>query len=853
MSNKSIKTKLLSIITLCLLFLGVIITVIAVVDSTKSLKESEMNKLIAIKVAKSDEIKNYFTSLKSLLISLSNTKSTKDAFSALEDGFYKLSDEINMDTNNVKSSLEKDFETNYLNSVNYGIPNSPQKKAVSSYIPEDINAKIAQYIFITDNDKPIGEKNGLTYNPKYDSTYMNAHQTFHPTFNNYLTNFQLYDIFMVDLKGNVIYTDFKEKDFATNLKNGPYKDSGLAKAYEKALNKNEGEIAFDDFKPYEPSYNGAASFIATPIFINDIKKGVLIFQLPIDMINKIMSFDKKYKEAGLGESGECYLVGSDYAMRNDSRFTKDINDPFVKKLNSTIGIWKIKTDSTKAVFEKKQNDGQWIINDYRDVPVLSVFKKIDIFDGEGTWAIVAEIDEEEALTNAHELRNEIMIISCILIILFIAINLFFVTKIIVNPINNFKNGLLGFFKYLNKESSEVKELPVSSNDEIGEMSKVINENILKTKKLIESDEKFIQEVILMVEEINKGYLYKRFENKIESENLEKLRLNMNKMLENLNNIVVGSTNKVLDVLESFAKLDFTNTIKDDNGKIPVALNNVTNLITEMLIENKANGLTLNNSANILMSNVETLSASSNQAAASLEETAAALEEITSTIVSNTENVIVMSQYANELIKSANDGQALANETNVSMDDINEQVNAINDAITVIDQIAFQTNILSLNAAVEAATAGEAGKGFAVVAAEVRNLASRSAEAAKEIKDLVENATSKANNGKVIANKMIEGYNGLNENISKTIELISQVESSSKEQKAGIEQINDAVSELDQQTQQNAHVASQTASIARNTQNIAKIVIENANEKEFVGKDTVEAKKLDNDLKPFINN
>jgi methyl-accepting chemotaxis protein len=294
-------------------------------------------------------------------------------------------------------------------------------------------------------------------------------------------------------------------------------------------------------------------------------------------------------------------------------------------------------------------------------------------------------------------------------------------------------------------------------------------------------------------------------------------------------------------------------VKDDNNKIPLALNNVTKLINEMLVENKSNGLTLQESSDVLMSNVEILSSSSTQTAASLEETAAALEEITSNISGNNGKIIQMSNYANDLTSSASNGQNLATQTTVSMDEINIQVNAIKDAITVIDQIAFQTNILSLNAAVEAATAGEAGKGFAVVAAEVRNLAARSADAAKEIKTLVETATSKANNGKNIAGEMIKGYSHLSDNISKTLELIKDVEGSSKEQLTGIEQINNAVNELDQQTQQNANVANQTKQISQSTQYIANRIVKNADDKTFIGKDSVKAEDLNMQDSPSKTN
>ena len=260
-----------------------------------------------------------------------------------------------------------------------------------------------------------------------------------------------------------------------------------------------------------------------------------------------------------------------------------------------------------------------------------------------------------------------------------------------------------------------------------------------------------------------------------------------------------------------------------------------------MIENKSNGLTLDETSNILLSNVDKLNQSSSEAATSLEQTASALNQITSNIRQNTQNIVKMADFSNSVTKSANEGEKLANRTNVSMDEINEQVRAINEAISVIDQIAFQTNILSLNAAVEAATAGEAGRGFAVVAAEVRNLAFRSSEAAKEIKSLVESATNKANEGKQIAANMINGYKKLNENIGQTIGLISNIEVASNEQLNGIEQINHAINKLDYQTQQNALVASQTQDVAVLTDEIAKLVVNNVNAKDFNGKEQVKSK------------
>jgi methyl-accepting chemotaxis protein len=543
---------------------------------------------------------------------------------------------------------------------------------------------------------------------------------------------------------------------------------------------------------------------------------------------------KQYKKFGsLNDDEEKVLKDLKDLMDDISTKT----DLIEEQLNSKDIDFEIMDKLSKVNYQNQRDNLSNLINDFLNVQSTFWFeeysKRIDFLK-----------NSEDKLANTlinliSDKKNDLIYsnIFFLFIIIFMFIIIFsIVYKInltLKNAINKIYYGIEDFMKYINKEINELNYINYDSDDEIGKLAKMINKNIDLTNGNLEKDLLCVGEATITLDKIEKGFYSCRVKSIASNPQIRTLAKTINKMLDIQEEII----SSMLRTLEEYTSYNYLNKIhienvSGDSKKMVDGINALGDAITSMLVENKRNGEILENGSNELLENVDKLNHASNDAAARLEETAAAVEEITNNIMNNRENVSKMAQNATELTMSVKSGELLAKETVESMENINQEVTLILNAINIIDQIAFQTNILSLNAAVEAATAGEAGRGFAVVAAEVRNLANKSADAAREIKALVERANAKSDNGIRIADEMIKGYENLSTNINDTIDLIENVNHSSKEQQSGIKQINNAINSLDKQTQQNAQIASVTNDIAVNTLKIAQKVVENANAKKF---------------------
>jgi methyl-accepting chemotaxis protein len=465
--------------------------------------DTSKDRLVSLRETKKIQIESYFKNIASQVNTYSKNFMIVDAMDKFATAFSQVEQQTpSIDTEMLGNKLIARYR--------YQQENTPGTKndALNRWIPKGTTSKILQNLYISENQHPTGEKHLL--NAANDKTlYSQTHQQYHPPIRQFLEEFGYYDIFLVDAAtGFIVYSVFKEVDYATNLKTGPYKDSGIGKVFNKALMTSDpNAVVIEDFTPYEPSYNASASFIASPIYDMGEKIGVLIFQSPVDKINDVMTCGNDWKSVGLGESGEVYLVGQDFKMRNNSRFLIEAPEEYFKflkelkvdpasiekqkVLKTSIGISEVKTLGSTASLSGK-TDFQ-VFPDYRGISVLSAYAPVDILGLK--WGILAEIDEEEAFAVQKEIRATSIYIGIGLFVGILLMALFFATKFS----KRIQEIALSMRKIADGDLRS-NTLTITSKDEIGQLQNTYNDMSVA-----------MQNIASQAGDIAKGQLEKEYE------------------------------------------------------------------------------------------------------------------------------------------------------------------------------------------------------------------------------------------------------------------------------------------------------------------------------------------------------
>ncbi|WP_414830319.1 methyl-accepting chemotaxis protein [Alteromonas sp. H39] len=396
---------------------------VGVGESTTALEAASLDKLTIENVQTREAITEYIDFISSQVSNLSSSSLIKNAADAFIPAFTVYESQRASLTTKQQQALTRYYSEDFASL--YKKRNVQAHRDPSALLsPLSSTSKQLQYDFIAGSEFPIGNKDKLTDLPN-QTDYAVAHRRYHGEIRDFLNQFGYYDIFIADIDtGNIVYSVFKELDFATSLKTGPYAGTGIGQAFKAAAAlKDPNAVAASTLDTYVPSYNAMAGFLASPIEINGKREAVLIFQMPLDKISRILTHNNEWKARGFGDSGETYLVSPEGFLVNESRFfVEDKNGYFsalskkypdvvdvIRDADTSVGIQPVKSEAARKALAGES--GFMELKDYRDISVYSYYAPVEI--GDYTYALLAEIDVDEALEPAKKLGQKLLVSTLI--------------------------------------------------------------------------------------------------------------------------------------------------------------------------------------------------------------------------------------------------------------------------------------------------------------------------------------------------------------------------------------------------------------------------------------------------------
>ena len=471
----SIQSKLILMLVLCTILATAVVGGIAYQTGRNSLRSSAVNRLVEIRESQKRSMAAQFTDLRNALVTYTHGDMTRTALRDFTAGFDQLTDA------QITPDMTKAITDYYDYFAKETEKYSGTRLDVAALLPTSNAQRYLQAVYTA--KLPTDDLAIAMDDERDGSAWSAANAKFHEFYREIVTRFAFEDALLLDGRGNVVYSAYKNTDLGTNILTGPYKSSKLRDAYTEAMSSNKSDrVVLTDFEFYQPATMAPTAWMVAPIPATGKADGVLALQFPITKINKVMTFDKQWSEAGMGDTGESILAGEDYLMRSDSRLfledpekyrqkvvdagtPPDIPDIAIRQGGTTL-IQPVGTDAHREA--QKGYSGTLIAKDYLGQETIQAYAPLGKM-ADLRWSIVAKIDTKEAFAREATFTR-IVVLATTGIIFLVCLLAVILAQVFLRPLRRLEAGV----QRISAGDYRV-DIPVESRDEIGDLTGMFNE------------------------------------------------------------------------------------------------------------------------------------------------------------------------------------------------------------------------------------------------------------------------------------------------------------------------------------------------------------------------------------------